>query len=272
MEIDNNLEVVLVLARRAAEAVPLLQSIVDRHGKTFPLHVEGMGTSLGNLGGALISAGRFKEAEAVLSEAIPFCKEKLGPHHGATFSARNLMSRLLEFQGRWNEAETSYLAVLSNRRLTPSQKPFIGRTVGSLARMYAKQEKWAEASTYLTELMMAEQSDSLRSSAVLTTALTIASAGSADLATSEPLLKECWTTLQAKMWTGDWLTAEVRSHYGDCLRQQGIYKDAESHLLNSAAEIANAVGVPKWSVTASRKRVRDLYDALKNPEEAAKWR
>jgi len=271
MEIDNNLGVVLVVAGRAAEAVPLFQSIHDRHQKTLPLNVEGMGTSFGNLGGALVSAGLFTEAEAVLSEAIPFCEDNLGQEHVATFSARNLMSRLLEFQGRWDEAETSYLAVLSDRRTTPSQKPFVGRTVGSLARMYAKQEKWAEAAKYLTELMIPEPPDSIGSSAEFTAALTGALSGSADLGTSEPLLNECWTTLQAKMWAGDWLTAEVRSRYGDCLRRQGKYKDAESHLLTSAAEIANAVGVPAWSVTASRKRARELYDASQNPEEAAKW-
>ena len=235
------------------------------------MNLEGMGSSFGNLGGALTYAGRFTEAEAVLSEAIPFCRDNLGPYHGATFSARKLMSQLLEFQGRWNEAETSYLAVLSDRRTIPSQKPFIGRTVAPIARMYAKQEKWAQAATYLTELMMPEQPDSLRSSSEFTETLTGALSGSADLGTSEPLLKECWTTLQAKMWPGDWLTAEVRSRYGDCLRQQCKYKDAESHLLPSAAEIAKAVGVPAWSVTASRKRVRDLYDALQNPDEAAKW-
>jgi serine/threonine protein kinase len=272
MEIDNNLGVVLVVAGRAAEAVPLFQLIHDRQQKTLPLNVEGMGTSFGNLGGALISAGRFTDAEAVLSEAILFCEDSLGPDHVATFSARNLMSRLLEFQGQWDQAETSYLAVLSDRRTTPSQKPFVGRTVGALARTYAKQEKWADAAKYLAELMVPEQSDSIRTSAEFIETLTHTLAGSADVRISEPLLNECWTTLQAKMWAGDWLTAEVRSRYGDCLRQQGKYKDAESHLLTSAAEIAAAVGVPAWSVTASRKRVKELYDSMQNLEEAEKWR
>ena len=69
----------------------------------------------------------------------------------------------------------------------------------------------------------------------------------------------------------DWLTAEVRSRYGDCLRRQGKYKESEPILLVAASDIAKAVGVPAWSVTASRKRVRDFYDAMQNPDEAAKW-
>jgi hypothetical protein len=74
------------------------------------------------------------------------------------------------------------------------------------------------------------------------------------------------------MWSGDWLTAEVASRYGDCLRRQGKYDEAESLLLVAASDIAKAVGVPAWGVSSSRQRVSTLYDAQKKSAEAAKWR
>ena len=37
-------------------------------------------------------------------------------------------------------------------------------------------------------------------------------------------------------------------------------------------DIAKAVAAPTWSVAAARKRVGDLYDAWKQPAEAAKWK
>ena len=45
-----------------------------------------------------------------------------------------------------------------------------------------------------------------------------------------------------------------------------------AEVLQLAAMGFQAVGVPAWGIAASRKRVADLYDDMKNPMEAAKWR
>ena len=271
LEIDNNFGVSLVTAGRPSEAVPLLQSVVDRHRKASPDYSE-LGSQLANLGGAMIADGRFADAEATLREALPICKERLGPYHGGTFSARNLLASAIEGQGRWAEAEVDYLAVLADRRKTPSQQPFVGRTVRALARTYAKQERWPEAARYLAELMLARKTDPPRTLDALAQSLATAMTGTADPAASEPLLRECRDTLKLQMWVGDWLTAEITSRHGDCLRRQGNVTEAEPALLAAASDVMKAVGVPPWGVAASRKRVVDLYEGLKRPDEAAKWR
>ena len=96
--------------------------------------------------------------------------------------------------------------------------------------------------------------------------------GKADPASDEPQLRECWEVLKVRMWTGDWLTSEVASRYGDCLTRQGKYAEAEPILLAAASDITKAVGVPAWGVAAARKQLADLYDAWKKPTDAAKWR
>jgi tetratricopeptide (TPR) repeat protein len=271
LEIDNNLGVVLVNAGRPAEAVTVLRSVVGRHRSADPPFAE-LGSNLGNLGGAMLAAGQFADAEAVLREAIPLCNDRLGPDHGGTFSARNLLCAALEGQSRWPEAEEGYLAVLADRRKVPSQKPFLARTIGGLARLYAKQERWPDSARYLAELMLIATPDSTRMVEGLAPALAAALAGTSDPAAAEPLLRECRDVLKARTWAGDWLTAEVASRYGDCLRRRGKLDEATPILLAAAADVSKAVGVPPWGVAASRKRVADLYDARKEPAEAAKWR
>jgi hypothetical protein len=71
---------------------------------------------------------------------------------------------------------------------------------------------------------------------------------------------------------GDWLAAEVASRYGDCLRRQDRFAEAEPILVAAAHEIQKGVGVPPWGVTAARRRVAELYEAWRKPADAAKWR
>lgn len=106
----------------------------------------------------------------------------------------------------------------------------------------------------------------------LAPALSSALTGAADPAAAEPLLRECRDVLKVRTWAGDWLAAEVASRYGDALRRLGKLDEATPILLAAAEAIAKAPGVPAWSVAASRRRVADLYDARKEPAEAAKWR
>jgi hypothetical protein len=91
-------------------------------------------------------------------------------------------------------------------------------------------------------------------------------------AAAEPLLRECLERASVPLWQGDWLRAELASRHGDCLRRMGEFDRAKPILETAARDVAKAVGVPAWGVAASRKRVADLYTAMNNPAEAAKWK
>ena len=67
--------------------------------------------------------------------------------------------------------------------------------------------------------------------------LAAALTGRADPASAESRLRECWEVLKVRLWAGDWLTAEVASRYGDCLRRQGKLSEAEPILITAAMVI-----------------------------------
>ena len=270
--IDNDLGIALVFLGRPAEAIPVYQSLVDRWRKLNPRYSE-LPSYLSNLGGAQIAFGRFLDAESVLRESVALGTELLGADNGSTLMNINLLSYALEGQERWTEAETKYLAVLADRRRVrgPTHHE-TQRTLAFMTRMYAKQEKWPDMARYLSELRLAQKPELAQTLVALTAESTVVFGEKYDPTTAAPVLLECYAAVEERMWKGDWLVAELHSRYGDCLRRQGKYAEAEPILLESAAAIRIAVGVPGWGVAASRKRVEDLYEAMTNPTEAAKWR
>ena len=220
LEAENDLGVALVLKGRPDEAVSVLQSVVEHRRRINPLHPEFV-NALGNLGGAWNALGRFEKAEAPLREAVNLCDKLHGPTFQGTLSARNLLSYALEGQARWAEAEASYLAVLADRRrieVEASSNHLTMRTVAFMARLYAKQERWTDAARSLAELILAEKPDPKRTIDGVAAPLAAALTGQANAATAEPQLRECWEVLKVRLWAGEWLTAEVASRYGDCLR------------------------------------------------------
>jgi serine/threonine-protein kinase len=275
LEIGANLAAALIRAGEPAEAVPIVQSVVDRRRRVTPRHPE-LASALGTLGGALIALGRFAEAENVLREAVDVAAKTGGPlHFSATLGARNLLCYALEGQQRWEEAERDYRAVLADRRRLDGDRPashMTRRTLAFLARLYAKQQRWPEAAGLLSELILTQNPDLKRKPDAPAASFTAALTGAADPKTAAPLLEECREALKLPLWRGDWLAAEVASRYGDCLRRQGKLSEAEPILVAAARDVEQAVGTPAWGSAIARKRVVELYEAWGKPADAAKWR
>ena len=272
LEIDNNLGVALVVANQPVEAATVLQWVVDRRRITNPSHYE-FGRNLGNLGGALVFSERCIEAETVAPRGGEAHRGLTGPP--GALSARSLLGHALECQERWEEAETIYRAVLKERRELGDQQ--LPRTLGVLARLYAKQRKWEAAVPHLAELIRIERPSPARSLDDLTARLSDALCEDIDptvaepLLQAEPLLRECSAALKSRLFKGDWLTAEMESRHGDWLRRLGRFAEAEPILTAAANDAARAFGAPSWAVSAARRRVVELYHAWKKPDEAAKW-
>ena len=214
--------------RGSAEALPLLESIVGRRRRINPRHPE-LATHLSNLGGALIGLGRFADAESPLRESVVLGRDVLGADNPRTLASLNLVCYTLEGQGRWAEAKTNYLVVLADRgRVRGPTHYETQRTIAFLARLYAKQELWAEASRRLADLILAQKPDANRKPEVLAAELAAALTGVTEPKAAGPLLRECLEAANEPLWLGDWLRGELASRYGDCLRRQGDFEDRKS--------------------------------------------
>jgi tetratricopeptide (TPR) repeat protein len=220
----------------------------------------------------LLGQGKFRQSEPLLRESARDFGEVVGKKNDAYFMIRNNLGYALEGLGRYPDAEQEYLAVLAARRQTlPPTHTSISRTLAFLARLHARQGQWDRAADYLAELVRLRAADPRPGVDGLAKRLTAALAADAEPAAAEPLLRECHEAAKQSLWAGDWLTAELASRYGDCLRRQRKYTEAEPILAGAAHDVGKAIGVPPEAVLACRRRVAELYDALGNPAEAAKW-
>jgi tetratricopeptide (TPR) repeat protein len=274
LEIDNNLAASLVLAGKATEGAELLRSVVERRRRVTPRHPE-LGNALANLGATMVALGQFAAAEAILKDAVELNTQLSGPLSLVTLSARNACNYAIEGQSRWDEAERRYLAVLADRRsLDGGKAPGLGsqRTLAFLARLYAKEERWADSARLVAEIILAQHPDSRQKPDVLAASLKSALDGTADPGAAVPLLAKCREALEVPLWAGDWFAAEIASRQGDCLRRLGRFPEAESMLVDAAKQIQTSVGAPPWGNRAARKRVAELYAAWSKPAEAANWR
>lgn len=270
LDVDNSLAVTLGMSGKSAEAIPILRSIVER--RRTNLRDPELPLAISNLGYTELIAGHFAEAEKLASEAITTGQTFVGEDAPGTLQAKTLLGYSLEGQTEWLDAEREFLAVLAVRRKTlPATSFDLQRSFGFIARLYAKQERWKEASQYLAELLISQTPDTGRAVDKLSAEIAAALTDEAELASSESLLLECLEGARSPLWQGDWLRAELASRYGDCLRKQGKYDQAAPILLGASEEIAKSIAPPLWSIHQSRKRLRDLYTDWKKPDEASKW-
>ncbi len=270
LDVDNTLAVSLAMSGRPKESIPLLMSVVDRR-KRNPRDPD-LALAISNLGYTQLISGNFSEARRYARESIQVGSDLVGDVAPGTLQGRTLLGYSAEAMQNWNEAEKEFLTVLEHRQKTlPPDSLDIQRTNGFLARLYAKQERWTEASRFIAALLLSQKADTARSIETLASEIESAMSESSDPKVAEPLLRECVEGVQNALWQGDWLSGELASRHGDCIRRAARPADAELILINSAKEIAHSIAPPEWSVRKSRKRVADVYLDLKKPEEAARW-
>ncbi len=117
--------------------------------------------------------GRYDEAVKVAQEALAIGDATQGPNAPNTLQAKNLLGYAHECQERWQEAEPLLVEVLEQRKSTlPSNSIDVQRSLGFVARIYAKQQKWEIASKFLAELMIAQHPEEYPDADALTKHLT----------------------------------------------------------------------------------------------------
>jgi len=104
--------------------------------------LEGLSSSLGNLGGAYKRQGKFDEAESIQMAALQL-RRRLGHKRGISLSLLNL-GEVYEGQGRIEEAERSYLNALEID-LQLGDKKSIGGALNNLGVVLLLQGKQPEA-------------------------------------------------------------------------------------------------------------------------------
>ena len=94
---------------------------------------------------------RYEEAELIGRRCLELCRRSLGDEHPETLEAMGLLARVYYKQGRYEEAEPLYKAILETQRRLGIQYEKVLRQLVGLADLYVEQARYGEAESLLLQ-------------------------------------------------------------------------------------------------------------------------
>jgi tetratricopeptide (TPR) repeat protein len=191
-------------------------------------------------------------AALLLRRALAIWQRLYGPRHELVLTAEHNLATLLEETGAYAEAERLLLQVITARtQLLPADRQAIAISIHNLARLYARQEKWEEASAlYRRALRMAEEVRGENQAFTITVRYNLA------LLYMQWLTAEGWSEhAQDHLAEAEALLSDI---YAFWQSTQGSEDLATTHLLQQLATLL--AGQEKWAeAQAAFQRVLANY-------------
>lgn len=250
IDVDNSLAISLGTSDQLEEAEKVIASVVARR-RLNPRDPE-LTLALGNHGFVLLILGRYKAAEQVALEALEIGIATQDPQSPNTLQARNLLGYAYECQERWEPAEKLLSEVLESRKSLPPSSTDYQRSLGFVARINAKQQKWDVSSKYLAEMMSGQHPEDYPQRDELAAALHQALVATTPSAEQTLLLEKCWTAVKVPLWQGDWLRAEVGYRHSRAAVLANATDLAKQQLAEASKAILDSVSPPAWSTREDR--------------------
>lgn len=245
----NSLAVSLGTSDQLEEAERVIASVVSRR-KLNPRDPD-LTLALGNHGFILLILGKFKAAEQAATEALEVGMTTQGLDAPNTLQARNLLGYAYECQEKWADAERVLTEVLTIRRSLPPSSTDLQRSLGFVARIYAKQQKWEIACKFLAELMIAQHPDEIDPESLADSLYTAIMSNAAD-SNQTKLMEKCWTAVKIPLWQGDWLRAELGYRFIVAKSISGGLSLTDPTVDEARQALFDSVGTPAWSIAKER--------------------
>jgi serine/threonine protein kinase len=215
-----------------AEAERLVREALRRSQRTGTNPLQGF-YCVKELAGHRLLQGVPKEAEELLTEAVPQAVRILGADHLVTLWMQRVLARAYADEGRFAEAEALASAVLAARRRQTSDPEGTGRTLLLLGRALVELGKLDEA---------------------------------------EPHLKEALTIFREHVPNRDALAVQAANWLGAIAVARKAYPEAEALLLPDSDQLfTTAAKMSPNERRVAVGHIVKLYEAWGKPDQAAAW-
>jgi serine/threonine protein kinase/Tfp pilus assembly protein PilF len=260
-------------------ALPLLEETLrlstERIGADHPDTL----VSMNNLAFAYNAANKRDLALPLFQKALALRKARLGENHPATLTSANNLGMLLYELGKQDEAMALFQVAALGAERRRFQLEHAGSIVMNLVVGLERREQFAEAETWRRKWLEVVKERSGADSVPYANELVVLAANlfhQQKWPDAEPLLRAS-LEIREKNLPDSWSTFNTKSMLGGALLGQKKYTDAEPLLLAGHEGLKERVAkIPsafrKVRITETVERLVQLYDALDNKDEAAKWR
>lgn len=143
----NDLGLLLESEGDLDDAETAYRQSADAHAEAFGNEHPGTAAARANLAGMLAMRGEAVAAATLLERALDVFRAAYGPRHDNTARLRSRLGEIYEVQGRFEEAEAEFLAVLAAR---PERSTSRGLALADLGRLAGVRGDFAAAETALS--------------------------------------------------------------------------------------------------------------------------
>ncbi len=236
----------------------------------------GLAAAYNNLGITVGQLGDNSTAESLHVEALRYARSAYGDRHPQVAMVLAQHAHALEMDGQLDRSDSSYRAALAMRRevLGPTH-PDYAWNLFQYAQFLARRERWQEAADYSRQVLALRGSTLAESHPAVATALQalgIALRGMGDSVAAERYLRESLELRRRVLPEGNWLVASGESVLGEHLAMVGKFGEAERLLLGAEQQLVATRGDGSPQVRDTRRRLMELYDRWRRPEQASRWR
>lgn len=233
-------------------------------------------TDLMNLGSVKASLREYAEAEGFYRKGVAVFESWYGPDQPDTAASLMLLARALVQEGKDSEAVALTERALKIQEHTyGAVHPYVAYSLGTLGQLAAKRDDLVVAQQYL--MRSTEIDRSLYGERSRLTAASMYDLGKVYLkegqnVQAEQTLRKAVSVLVAVAPAGDALIGLADAGWGRALLREKRYVEAEKQLAAGYAILTKQAHPPAERMREARQDLAAVYDALKEPEKAARFR
>lgn len=242
------------------------------NGERHPLVAE----DLINLGAAQFERGRYPDAERLYREALPITEGWYGAEHYQTASNLTMLGRALVYQKRFDEAVALLQrAVTIQERVFGPMHPRVASAVNDLGNVASQRGRYQDAEAAFLRMAQIYRAAYGAKHFLLATAnsnLATVYVAMKDYGRAERLYRDAIAMYSETQSPTHINTGIGRLKLGRALLRQGRYGEAETSLLAGYDILAGQTAPAVSWLQAAREDLVATYDAMRQPEKAAKYR
>ena len=229
-----------------------------------------------NLASTLMQSGRYRDAEALIQEALELRQHRFGGESAQVASSLYSLGALYSNRGQFDQAEPLLRRALELRiALYGPEDTRVATILGSLGwLLHARGAHGLARESYQQALTIRRTRLGADHPAVAATqknlVAVLLSAGETEAAGA--LLEEALAVLRRPANRSGWNLADAESLFGVFLAQSGRHQEAEGRLIAGYRTIRALRGDASADTRRALRRIVDFYSAWDRPEEAAEYR
>jgi serine/threonine-protein kinase len=229
-----------------------------------------------NLGQIQTKWGRYTDAEKYFREALDIYLSWFGKDNPATADVTTYVAQALEMQGRESEAETllkQSLSTLEGAYKEPNSR--VALALGELGKVAQDLGNLDEAEADFNrevEIYRSVDGDEHQNTAIALSNLASVYSKRKQYARAEAGFRDILQRLGRVLPADNLNVGITRIKLGDALTGEKRYQDAEGELLAGYGILTKQTSSQVSWLKAAREDLVTVYDALKQPDKAAKFR